>query len=64
MDEQPTPNRPRISLPTIGIALALGVGLGAAFAASSHNLAVGIVMGVAVFIMWIAFGQTNRRRPR
>ena len=64
MDEHPTPNRPRISLPTIGIALALGVGLGAAFAASSHNLALGIGMGVAFFIIWIVFGQANRRTPR
>ncbi|GAC1627204.1 MAG: hypothetical protein NVS4B11_24370 [Ktedonobacteraceae bacterium] len=64
MDEHPPPNRPRISLPNLGFAIVLGVGIGAAVGVSSHNPAVGIGIGAAIFIIWTLVDQINRRRQR
>ena len=64
MDEHPPTNRPRISLPNLGLATALGVGIGTAVGVSSHDSAVGMGIGAAIFITMICFDQINRRRQR
>jgi hypothetical protein len=56
--------RAELSLPNLGLATALGVGIGTAVGVSSHDPAVGMGVGTAIFIVMICFDQVNRRRQR
>jgi hypothetical protein len=66
MSEHPSPNRPRISWgQALGLAIILGVAVGAGGATSSHDPLTGIVVGAAIFaIMIISYALIFRRRPR
>jgi hypothetical protein len=64
MADRPPTNRPKISLPNLGFAAALGAGIGTAAGVSNHDPATGIGVGVAAFLTIFVFDQVNRRKQR
>ena len=62
MDDRTPPNRPRLFLLILGLAILLGVGLGAAIAVALHNPGVGTAIGTNIFVVGIAIGLDNRGR--
>ena len=62
MGDRTPPNRSRLFLPILGLATALGVGLGAAIAVALHNPGVGTAIGTTIFVVGIAIGLANRGR--
>lgn len=66
MDKNTTGKEPRISWgQALGLAITLGVAVGAGAASSSHDPVTGMVVGAAIFIiMMISYALVFRRRPR
>lgn len=62
MDNRTPPNRPRLSLPILGLASVLGVGLGVAIAVALHNPGAGTAIGTTLFVVGIAISLARRGR--
>ena len=62
MGDRTPPNRSRLLLPILGLALVLGVGVGAVIAVALHNPGVGTAIGTTIFVVGIAIGLAKRGR--
>ena len=62
MDDLTPPHRSRQFLPIVGLASALGVGVGAAIAVALHNPGAGTAIGATIFVVGIVIGLANRGR--
>jgi hypothetical protein len=62
MGARTPPNRSRRLLPILGLAIVLGVGVGAAIAVALHNPGAGTAIGTTIFVVGIALGLAKRGR--
>lgn len=61
MDSRTPSNKSRL-FPILGLAIVLGVGVGAAIAVALHNPGVGTAIGTTIFVVGIVVGLANRDR--